>query len=261
MDKFATSGVYAIVVWEPMVEPDNEAAARKASGIFDGAPAVQFYDPKRVSGWAYQNEHFSKKWDELEAALPQDHWLRKHHESKPEPGPEWDIYMLYKPGVRWEATTPKPDAFIRHIGRDQHGDSHYFRDRFNAPPTGGDLYAAMEAMGRDVLGSPGSTMNIELLGFPDCPNTPELRQSLADALKSIGGGMTFADVNLLSLPENDRRRGWAAPTVLVNGHDLFGTAAPSGTAMGCRVYAGGVPDARQIAARLQTIQPRATVSP
>jgi hypothetical protein len=93
--------------------------------------------------------------------------------------------LLYKPGVRWEDTTPKPDAFIRHIGRDQNGKSHYFRDRFNAPPASGDLYDAMEAMGRDVFTS-AQTMKIELLGFDSCPNTPSMRRNLAEALVSAG---------------------------------------------------------------------------
>ena len=153
MDKFAASGVQAIVVWEPMLEPDSEESARNSSGIFAGVPAVQFYDPERKAGWAYEREQFSRKWDEVEAVLPADHWLRKAHDSKPNPGPEWDIYMLYKPGVRWGDKTPKPDAFIRHIGRDENGKSHYFRDGFRSAPASGDLYEAMEMMGRDVLGT------------------------------------------------------------------------------------------------------------
>src|SRR5438132_1136451 len=47
MDHFAASGVFALVVWEPMLEPDSEAAARQSSGIFAETPAAQFYDPQR----------------------------------------------------------------------------------------------------------------------------------------------------------------------------------------------------------------------
>jgi hypothetical protein len=104
-------------------------------------------------------------------------------------------------------------------------------------------------------------IKIELLGFPGCPNTPKMRGNLASALKLLGGGLTIQDVNLQSLSETDGRRGWAAPTVLVNGEDLFGSAAASGMSMGCRLYAGGVPDARQIAERLQFLQTRAKLSP
>lgn len=252
MDRFAASGVFAVVVWEPMLEPDNEAAARQSSGIFAGTSAAQFYDPQRRAGWAYEREHFSRKWDEVEAALPADHWLRSTVDRKPEPGPEWDIYMLYKPGVRWERQSPKPDAFIRHIGRDEEGQSRYFRDGFNAPPSTGDLHEAMERMGREVLGSP-QAMRIELLGFPGCPNTPAMRSNLRAALESISGDLTFQDVNQESLPRSDTRRGWPTPTVLVNGKDLFGMPSPSTSAMGCRVYAGGVPDSASIAAKVRAL--------
>jgi hypothetical protein len=251
MDCFAGKGVHAIVVWEPMLEPDNEAAARHSSGIFAGTDAVQFYDPERHAGWAYERDPFSRKWDEVEAALPADHWLRETVDRRPDPGPEWDLYMLYRPGVRWEDRPPKPDAFIRHIGRDEQGQSRYFRDGFNAPPATGDLYEAMERMGCDVLGPPQTT-KIELLGFPNCPNTPEMRQNLRAALRSIGSGLTFDDVNQEALAAADIRRHWPAPTVLVNGADLFGMAPPVAPSMGCRLYAGGVPTAKSIAEGLRT---------
>lgn len=97
-------------------------------------------------------------------------------------------------------------------------------------------------------------MNIELLGFPGCPNTPAMRDNLRAALKSIGGGLTFLDVNQEALPESDIRRGWPTPTVLVNGQDLFGIAPPSGPSMGCRMYAGGIPDPASIADRLSALR-------
>lgn len=252
MDRFAASGVYAIVVWEPMLDPDNEAAARQSSAIFASVPAVQFYDPARHAGWAYEREHFVGKWAEVEAALPSDHWLRELVVEKPKTAPEWDVYMLFRPGVRWEEKSPVPDAFIRHIGRDEHGQSRYWRDRFNSPPTTGSLDQAMEAMGRDVLWSP-QVLNIELLGFPDCPNTPAMRENLQAALASVGGGLTFTDVNQEALPDADIQRGWPTPTVLVNGRDLFGMLPPTSPSMGCRVYPGGVPDSATVAARLRSI--------
>lgn len=258
LDRFGQSGVVAIVVWEPMLGTDSEAAARGASGIFVDTRATQFYDPQRHAGWAYQREQFAGKWDELDAALPPDHWLRKAHDRKPDPGPEWDVYMLYRPGVRWETKAPKPDAFIRHIGRDQDGKSHYFRDRFDAPPTNGDLYDAMEQMGRDVLNSPRA-LNVELLGFPGCPNTPELRDNVRAALASVGGAIVFEEVNQEALDEADPRRGWPAPTVLVNGSDLFGMVRAQRHSMGCRIYADGVPSTATIAQRLRAIQARTEV--
>ncbi|MCC6320581.1 MAG: hypothetical protein IT438_03995 [Phycisphaerales bacterium] len=92
---------------------------------------------------------------------------------------------------------------------------------------------------------------IELLGFPDCPNTPAMRHNLRGALALMGKGWSFADTNQEALDEGDTRRGWPAPTILVNGRDLFGMPPPVGAAMGCRVYPGGVPEAGAIADRLR----------
>lgn len=92
---------------------------------------------------------------------------------------------------------------------------------------------------------------IELLGFPGCPNTPALRENLRAALAAIGKGWTFKDTNQESLPEHDLRRGWPTPTVLVNGRDLFGMPAPTEPSMGCRMYPGGVPEAKEIAEKLK----------
>ncbi len=92
---------------------------------------------------------------------------------------------------------------------------------------------------------------IELLGFPGCPNTPELRDHLRAALASIGKGWTFRDTNQETLPEHDLRRGWPTPTVLVDGRDLFGMPAPTEPSMGCRIYPGGVPEAKDIAEKLK----------
>lgn len=102
----------------------------------------------------------------------------------------------------------------------------------------------------DILEIP-QAMNIELLGFPGCPNTPVLRENLRAALKSVDGELSFHDVNQETLPDTDIRRGWPTPTILVNGADLFGMAAPNATLMGCRVYAGGVPNAATIESRLR----------
>ena len=97
-------------------------------------------------------------------------------------------------------------------------------------------------------------MDIQLLGFSGCPNTPTMRENLRAALKSMGDGLTFQDVNQETLPESDIRRGWPAPTVLVDGKDLFGTPHALAAAMACRTYPGAVPDPAKIAARLRFLR-------
>lgn len=93
---------------------------------------------------------------------------------------------------------------------------------------------------------------IELLGFPDCPNTPAMRHNLKAALASIGKGWTFTDTDQEKLPEGDLRRGYPTPTILVNDRDLYGLPVPTAPSMGCRMYAGGVPGPGDIARTLMS---------
>ncbi len=46
---------------------------------------------------------------------------------------------------------------------------------------------------------------IELLGFPDCPDTPTMRTRLKAGLAMLGKGWTFVDTNQEDLPEGDVR--------------------------------------------------------
>ena len=98
-----------------------------------------------------------------------------------------------------------------------------------------------------------SPTQIVLLGFHDCPNTPELRDSLSSALRMIGGGLTFTELNLKMLPSEDPRRRWPAPTVLVNGEDLFGSRPRDTAAIGCRIYSEEEMHPDEIARRLRSM--------
>jgi hypothetical protein len=97
-------------------------------------------------------------------------------------------------------------------------------------------------------------MDIELLGFSGCPNTPIMRENLRAALSSMGLPLKIAEIDQEALLASDVRRGYLAPTVLVNGRDLFGMPKSSSRSIGCRIYRGGIPDAKQIATRLKTVQ-------
>ncbi|MCI0677340.1 MAG: hypothetical protein L0Y42_16390, partial [Phycisphaerales bacterium] len=55
------------------------------------------------------------------------------------------------------------------------------------------------------------------------------------------------------LPENDIRRGYPTPTILVNGRDLFGLPEPTGPGMGCRMYPGGMPSASEIESQIRRL--------
>ena len=49
-------------------------------------------------------------------------------------------------------------------------------------------------------------IRIEILGFPDCPNTPEFGQRVQTVANEVGG-LVLVLVNQQTLPTNDVRRG------------------------------------------------------
>ncbi len=261
MARHPAGKIHASVVWIPMIKGDNEDTARKSSGILARENASHFYDAKQAAGWAYHRGPFEGMARRVKAALPADHWITEAWAQHREDTPQWDLYMLYAPGVKWEdaagAPPPKPTAWIRHIGR--HGEdekSVYWRDTPDTPPREGDLYEAMRTMADETIGKPdraAAAPTIELLGFPGCPSTPTIRANLKAALESLGGGAawTFTDVNQHALPADDLRRGYPTPTILVNGRDLFGLPEPTDPTMTCREYSGGLPAAAEIKSRLQ----------
>ena len=108
-----------------------------------------------------------------------------------------------------------------------------------------------ETIGKPVGATPAAP-KIELLGLPDCPGLTTIRANLKAALAVTGG--TFTEVNLLALPTDDPRRGWPSPTILVDGHDLFGLPAPESTELSCRDCPEAVPNADAIRSRLSATE-------
>lgn len=92
---------------------------------------------------------------------------------------------------------------------------------------------------------------IEFLGFQGCPNTPILRGRLRAALAAVDSHWAFADIDQEALAKDDVRRGYATPTILVNGRDLYGLPVPGEPSMGCRIYPGGLPSTQSILERLK----------
>jgi len=108
------------IVWSPMMESDNEAAARDAERMFKGTRVAQFYDPTRRVGLAFRRDVFPDAYQKVLTSLPAEHWLRTELiESGPDYSdqPEWDIYMFFDRGVKWADTPPRPFHFVRHMGR------------------------------------------------------------------------------------------------------------------------------------------------
>jgi hypothetical protein len=97
-------------------------------------------------------------------------------------------------------------------------------------------------------------MRIEFLSMEGCPNTPVLRESLASALRHFARSHQVDTLDILSLAEQgDPRAGYGAPTILVDGVDLFGLPLPTSHEPACRLYNDGVPTAETVLTRLKSV--------
>ena len=92
-----------------------------------------------------------------------------------------------------------------------------------------------------------SSPTIEFLGFEGCPNTPNLLERLREASPDA----EIIEVDLMTLTTGDPRLGWGAPTILVNGKDLFGDAPSHDRAVSCRNWNVGLPEIESIRTALK----------
>ena len=100
-------------------------------------------------------------------------------------------------------------------------------------------------------------MKVQLLTFTGCPNADAARAAVREAIARVSPPPTFEEIDLIASDTPESLRGWASPTILVEGVDLEGQAQPDAGA-GCRLYAGrsGAPSADQIEQRLRAEMPR-----
>lgn len=258
--RYPAKDVAALIVWIPMLPSDNEPAARASATIFPADRARQFYDSRQAVGWGYARQTLAGFVERARTSLPEGHWLAPEFQNRRDgERPQWDLYMLYAPGVRWTGEAPPvPTHWIRHLGRgEDRRISTYWLDTPESGPRDGNLFDAMRRMADEAVGKPSTSMNspvkIEVLGFSDCPNTSATRANVTKAVAAIGLAANVVYVAQRALPESDTRRGWPAPTVLVDGNDLFGLPKPEGSTMGCRVYPSGAPTEAEITRALKTI--------
>ncbi len=94
---------------------------------------------------------------------------------------------------------------------------------------------------------------LQVLSFEGCPNAGILSASLKEACAQVGLPVCLIEhVNLGDLDDDDPRRAWGSPTILVDGADLMGLQRPASGALSCRIYpANTLPTAQQIAQRLR----------
>jgi hypothetical protein len=89
LGKFSSPKLQAILVWEPTIEGDSaEAASQQAATL---------RDTRIVQGWN-ENRNLGTLFGET---------LDLHAVG-------WDVYLVYKPGIRWEGKQPPQPTFWMH---------------------------------------------------------------------------------------------------------------------------------------------------
>jgi len=96
-------------------------------------------------------------------------------------------------------------------------------------------------------------INIELQHFEECPNCPELRRRVSEALK---GREQFVDyqetlVETIELAQKIKFRG--SPTLLINGDDFEEAPEPAEASLACRYYGNGLPTVEAIRERIDSL--------
>lgn len=84
---------------------------------------------------------------------------------------------------------------------------------------------------------------VELVYFGSCPSVGMARQSLKDALSSLGLSPGWREWDLEDQTTPARIRGYGSPTVLIGGRDVRG-GSPASEGLACR--ADGAPSADEI---------------
>jgi hypothetical protein len=89
LKKSGSPELQAILIWEPMRDGDSAAAAAQQADVL--------HDPRIVQGWN-ENKSLGKLFGEA---------LDLHEIA-------WDVYLVYKPGMKWEAEQPTRPTFWMH---------------------------------------------------------------------------------------------------------------------------------------------------
>lgn len=86
------------------------------------------------------------------------------------------------------------------------------------------LFAAVSA---GCTSKPDTANKLMFLTRGGCVNTATMRANLDAALKGMNRPADYQVVDLDTLAKTDPRTGYATPTVLVAGQDLFGVPVPT----------------------------------
>lgn len=93
-------------------------------------------------------------------------------------------------------------------------------------------------------------MHVDLVYFAGCPHAPAARQHLREAFTSLGLKPAWSEWDTLDARTPPPYQHYGSPTVLVNGSDVAGGKAVTGSS--CVV--GGAPSVAAIASALRAAQ-------
>ena len=81
----------AYAVWEPILRTDDERSSRKATTLLPDARVHHYWVGSHEIGSQFQPA----------IGLTTE--------------PAWDVYLVYRPGRRWDGAPPKPDYFMHQL--------------------------------------------------------------------------------------------------------------------------------------------------
>ena len=101
------------VVWAPMLEGDGSGPASASSAIVAAPHVRQYWDPTRRVGTSLRSDVFPDAVERMKRSVPKDHFMEPYLVARDGAQPEWDIYLVFDPGIEWTDRAPAPSRWVR----------------------------------------------------------------------------------------------------------------------------------------------------
>lgn len=118
-----SDAIDVFVVWAPMLDGDDAAAASARSRMLAGPRVRQYWDPARRVGSSFRKDVFPDAVERMRRSLPKDHFFAQYLAERDTGQPEWDIYAFFEAGADWRDRAPTPDRWVRQTARFAKGES------------------------------------------------------------------------------------------------------------------------------------------
>jgi copper chaperone CopZ len=145
------SSVPVFVVWAPMLAADGGAEASAGARSLTAPGVRQYWDPSRRVGTSLRRDIFPRAVEEMKRSLPKEHYFDQYLVDRDAAQPEWDIYLLFAPGVEWTDRMPAPARWVRQTALFAKGEggamtSLLWANNYAAAPVEGDLREHLRAL-------------------------------------------------------------------------------------------------------------------